>query len=111
MILIITTAIICMTALEVLALSKGIDGALLWFVIGVLSTIVGWQGKKKQVAGQQEKFQNAVKEQVRKELKMSDKVNQIICAILKELEEEASKTQNPVDDIVVKFLKAICRCQ
>jgi hypothetical protein len=46
--MIIIIIVLCITGLEFYAISKGIDGKLLWCVIGILSTIAGWQGKKKQ---------------------------------------------------------------
>jgi len=46
MIIIIT---LCIAGLEFYALSKGIDGKVLCTVVGILSTIAGWQLKKKQV--------------------------------------------------------------
>jgi hypothetical protein len=41
---------------------------------------------------------------------MSEELNDFFCAILGEAEERASKTQNPIDNIVVKFLKSVCKC-
>jgi hypothetical protein len=58
--MIIIIIVLCITALEFYALSKGIDGKLLWCVIGILSTIAGWQGKKKQVRGQGKKLKKAM---------------------------------------------------
>ena len=39
---IVIAAIVCITALEVVALSKGINGVALTAVIGVLAGLAGW---------------------------------------------------------------------
>lgn len=102
--MIIILIVLSITALEFYALHKGVDGYLLWCVIGTLSTIAGWWGKKNQV-------EKARKREQRSPDAMSDTLNELICSILQEAEERASKTANKVDDIVVKFLKSVCRCK
>ena len=48
---------------------------------------------------------------IRKEKKtMSDALNELLCSILQEAEKRAAKTKSPVDDIVVKFLRTVCKC-
>lgn len=41
---------------------------------------------------------------------MSEELRELICSIIKVLELIAKKTANPVDDMVVKGLKAIFGC-
>jgi len=40
---VICTALICITILESIALSKGINGTLLTVVIGALCGVIGWR--------------------------------------------------------------------
>jgi hypothetical protein len=54
--MIIIIIILCITALEIYALYLGYDGKILLTVVGVLSTIAGWQGKKSQLKREQRKL-------------------------------------------------------
>ena len=45
----IITIALCIAGLEAYALYLGYDGKILLSVVGILSTIAGWQLKKKQV--------------------------------------------------------------
>jgi hypothetical protein len=58
--MIIIIIVLCITGLEFYALSKGIDGKLLWCVIGTLSTFAGWQGKKKQIVAHRKRLNKAI---------------------------------------------------
>ena len=40
---VICTGLICITGLEVYALSKGINGLALTAVIGIIAGVIGWQ--------------------------------------------------------------------
>lgn len=57
--IIITLGII---GLEAYALHLGYNGKMLLTVIGILSTVAGWQGKKKQVTKRIKKFNKAIED-------------------------------------------------